>query len=353
VQLFLKWLRAKLADTQLLILLLSLLAIFLLLQLLGHVLAPLLVAIALAYVLDGVVVLLRYCRLPRLLAILLVGCGSALGVLFALLAVIPLLVEQLARFVSRVPTYVVGLRKSMDALQVYYADWINPDYVQQLLAGSANTLQEWGKHMLSLSLASIPGLITLLVYTVLVPVLVFFLLKDKQKIMDWAQRFLPADRSLLEKVWFEVDIQIGNYIRGKFWEAFVVGFVTWLLFWFLHHEYAVILGVLTGLSVWVPFVGAAVVAVPVILMSFFQWGWADTTMYALVAYAIIQALDANVLIPWLFSEVVNLHPIAIIVAVLIFGNLWGIIGIFFAIPLAALVSSVLDIVMKEKKATAL
>jgi len=348
MQPILDWLRIKLSDTQLLILLFSLLAIFLLLHLLGHILAPLLVAITLAYVLDGIVVLLRLCKLPRLLAIVLVGLGSTLGMLFALLAIIPLLVEQLARFVAKVPSYVTGLRKGMDALQAHYAGWVNPDYLQQLLAASANTLQEWGKHVLSLSLASIPGMITLLVYAVLVPVLVFFLLKDKKKILDWGQKFFPRDRELLNKVWFEVNIQIGNYIRGKFWETFIVGFVTWLLFWSFNHEYAVILGVLTGLSVWVPFIGAAVVTVPVILMSFLQWGWTDTAMYAFIAYAVIQALDANVLIPWLFSQVVNLHPIAIIVAVLIFGNMWGIVGVFFAIPLATLVSSVLNIVMQKK-----
>lgn len=99
---------------------------------------------------------------------------------------------------------------------------------------------------------------------------------------------------------------------------------------------------------WIPFIGAAVVTIPVVMMSFFQWGWSDSTLYALMAYTIIQALDANVLIPWLFSEVVDLHPIAIVVAILIFGSLWGITGVFFAIPLAALVSSVLNVAMIEQ-----
>jgi len=154
---------------------------------------------------------------------------------------------------------------------------------------------------------------------------------------------------LLGRVWRELDMQIGNYIRGRFWESFMVGFVMWLTYLMMGHEYALLLGVLTGISVWIPFVGAAVVALPVLLLSFFQWGTADMTIYAVLAYAVIQLIDANVVIPWLFSEVVNLHPIAIIVAVLFFGSLWGILGVFIAIPMAALVQSVLIIIAERTR----
>jgi putative permease len=123
----------------------------------------------------------------------------------------------------------------------------------------------------------------------------------------------------------------------------------WLVYWWMGHEYALLLGVLTGISVWVPFVGAAVVTIPVILLSHFQWGWTDTMAYSVLAYAIVQAIDANLIVPWLFSEIVNLHPIAIIVAILVFGSLWGIMGVVIAIPLAALVKSVLSIVLERRQ----
>jgi len=77
------------------------------------------------------------------------------------------------------------------------------------------------------------------------------------------------------------------------------------------------------------------------MIAYFQWGWTASFGYVLIAYGIIQALDGNVLVPLLFSEVVNLHPVAIIVAVLVFGGVWGFWGIFFAIPLATLVQAVL------------
>jgi putative permease len=106
-------------------------------------------------------------------------------------------------------------------------------------------------------------------------------------------------------------------------------------------DFAMLLGVLVGLSVLIPYIGAATVTIPVAVLAYFQWGVSPEFWWLLVAYGIIQALDGNVLVPLLFSEVVNLHPVAIIVAVLVFGGLWGFWGVFFAIPLATLVQAVL------------
>jgi len=337
------------SDQQLVMLLASLFIIFTLLIVLGDVLAPLLMAIALAYVLDDMVQLLYRLKVPRIIAIALALLSAILLVLFSLLTVLPLLTDQVGKLVSQAPELVAALRHSIQQFHANYVSWMNPEYLQQLVANGINKMQEWGGDLLSVSIASIPGLITLLVYVVLVPVLVFFLLKDKTLIMAWAQRFLPQERSLLQRVWNEVDIQIGNYIRGKFWESVVVGVAMWLAYAMMGHEYALLLGTLTGISVWVPFVGAAVVTIPVILLSFFQWGWSEMMLYGLLAYTVIQLIDANVIVPWMFSEMVNLHPVAIIVAILVFGSLWGVLGVFIAIPMAALVQSVLAIMFERKK----
>ncbi len=344
---FRDWLARMLADTELTILLASLLVIFVLIVFFGPMLAPVLVAVALAYVLDGVVELLERCRMPRWLAIALAGLGAIALVLFLLLSVLPLLSEQIGRLVSEVPQYVVRLRDELHGIQARHAEWINPSLIQDMIAKLAAQVQEWGGRLVSFSIASIPDLITLLVYAVLVPVLVFFLLKDKHALLLWGRQFLPRRRHLIERVWRELDVQIGNYIRGKFWEAVIVGVVMWLVFWWMGHEYALLLGMLTGVSVWVPFVGAAVVTIPVALLSFFQWGMDEMTLYSLIAYTVVQALDGNLLVPWLFSEMVDLHPIAIIVAVLFFGSIWGIVGVIVAIPMAALVKSVLTIITER------
>jgi putative permease len=96
-----------------------------------------------------------------------------------------------------------------------------------------------------------------------------------------------------------------------------------------------------GLSVLIPYIGATVMTIPVVMLAFFQWGPSPEFTYTVIAYGIIQLIDGNILVPLLLSGVVNLHPVAIIVAILVFGGLWGIWGLFLAIPLATLVHAVI------------
>jgi putative permease len=171
---------------------------------------------------------------------------------------------------------------------------------------------------------------------------VFFFLKDGQNMISWWVSTLPTRRHLIGRVWREMDQQIANYIRGKVLEIVIVGFVTYIGFMWLDLRYAALLAILVGLSVVVPYIGAAAVTVPVVLVAYFQWGWSNAFIYLVSVYFVIQALDGNVLVPLLFSEVVNLHPVVIILAVLVFGSVWGFWGVFFAIPLATLVKAVLS-----------
>ena len=136
-------------------------------------------------------------------------------------------------------------------------------------------------------------------------------------------------------------MQFANYIRGKAIEILIVGAVSYVAFLILGLNYAALLALAVGLSVLIPYIGAAVVTVPVLLVAFLQWGWGSEFFTVCIVYGVIQALDGNVLVPLLFSEAVNMHPVAIIVAVLVFGGLWGFWGIFFAIPLATLFKAIL------------
>jgi putative permease len=139
-----------------------------------------------------------------------------------------------------------------------------------------------------------------------------------------------------------MNVQIANYIRGKVIEIIIVGAVSCITFAIMDLRYSLLLGVLVGLSVLIPYIGAAVVTIPVAVVAMFQWGITPEFWYLMVAYGIIQALDGNLLVPILFSEAVSLHPLYIIVAVLFFGGLWGFWGVFFAIPLATLVKAVVS-----------
>ena len=219
--------------------------------------------------------------------------------------------------------------------------FITAQQVADLMTAIGKEVGDTGQLIVKTTVSSIPDVITLAVYFILVPLMVFFFLKDKQIIVNWLSGFLPKDRSAPSKVWREMDLQLGNYVRGKFWEILILGSVSWVVFAILGLKYAALLAVLVGLSAIIPYIGATVVTIPVAMVAYFQWGWSAEFAWLMGAYFLIQALDANILVPLLFSEVVNLHPVAIIVSILVFGGLWGFWGVFFAIPLATLVNAIL------------
>ncbi len=213
--------------------------------------------------------------------------------------------------------------------------------VQRLTKTLEDEITNLGRTVVATSINSFKNLVVWIVYLVLVPVLVFFLLKDKERIIGWLIQFLPPDRSLATQIWHDVNIQTINYIRGKFWEIILVWSVTHITFNILGLNSALLLSLFVGLSVMVPYLGAAIMYIPISLVAFYQFGWDPMLFWVLLAYTIIQILDGNVLAPILLSEVTSLHPVAVIVAILIFGGLWGFWGVFFAIPLATLVNAVI------------
>ncbi|PKM44290.1 MAG: AI-2E family transporter [Gammaproteobacteria bacterium HGW-Gammaproteobacteria-1] len=340
MNLIVSWFRRYFSDPQTIILAVLLLLGFGAVLIFGHMLAPVLASIVIAYLLEGVVRVMVHHGAPRFSAVLLVFVFFMAFLLVLLFGVTPLLWAQTVELARELPAYLGQGQKTLLQLPQHYPI-VSEEQVAELLQVIRAQSLGFGQRILTYSLTSLPGMITILVYVILLPLLVFFFLKDKETLVRWFSGFLPRERHLAVQVWGEVDVQIGNYVRGKFWEILIVGVVTSVTFALMGLKYAVLLGVLVGLSVVVPYIGAAVVTLPVALIAWFQWGWGSEFAWLMAAYAIIQALDGNVLVPLLFSEVVNLHPVAIIVAVLLFGGLWGFWGVFFAIPLATLVNAII------------
>lgn len=308
---------------------------------LGGVLAPALTAVIIAFILQGVLVRLVNWRVPERIAVYLSFILFLAIVAILLLAVFPLIWQQLGAFVNALPGMLDQVQALARGLPERYPTLLTPEQIDDWLQAARVELISFGQRALTLSFGQIGSLVSLLIYLVLVPILVFFFLKDRKLLVAWFQSMLPRQRPLMDQVGAEMNLQIANYMRGKALEILIVGLVTYVVFIALGVNFAALLGILVGFSVLVPFIGAAVVTIPVALVAFVQFGLSWDFGWIMLAYAIIQALDGNVLVPLLFSEAVDLHPVAIIVAVLAFGGIWGFWGVFFAIPLASLAKAVL------------
>jgi putative permease len=308
----------------------------------GNILAPVLASLVLAYLMQGVANMLQRGGMPPWAGVSLsyiIFVGAFFGITLLLL---PLVWRQLVSLAGELPRMLEQARQFLGVLPERYPEVISKQQLNEVLGVAQRELAGLGQRIVTRSLASIPGLFLVMVYMILIPLLVFFFLKDRELIINWLVGFLPEKRPLLTRIWGEMDMQVANYARGKVVEIIIVGAVSYVAFTWLGLNYAALLALLVGLSVVIPYVGAILVTLPVVAVGFFQWGFANEFYYVVAVYLIIQALDGNVLVPLLFSEAVNLHPVAIIIAILFFGGIWGLWGVFFAIPLATLIKAIIN-----------
>lgn len=351
IQVLKGWLDQHLSDEEA-ILVLAILAFFILIILtMGAILAPLLTGIVLAYVMQGVIKFFARYKIPNGVAVavtFLLFLGGFIGFLFF---AVPRIWRQMRALFQEFPNMLNKIQVMLDKLPENYPSLISQTQVStwfELINSEAGDIGQW---VLSFSLSQLPVLVTVIVYMLLVPILVFFMLKDKDQLIAWCVSFLPDRRPLMNQVGEEMNLQMENYLRGKSVEFLAVGGVSYLFFVLFGLNYAALLAFLVGLSVIVPYLGLIAVSIPLVIIAYVQYGWSSSFGYLVLGYSLIQGIDGLIIVPLLFSEVVDLHPIAIILAVLVFGSWWGLWGVFFAIPMAITIKAIMKAWPSAKVAT--
>lgn len=307
----------------------------------GGVIAPLLCSLILSFILQGLVNSLRNMNLSYKLSVYLTYIIFLSVMLLLILILLPFTWSRLGLFIDELPNMVSQLSTFLLLVPENYPDIFTEAQIQGWINNLQNALGQIGQNILSYSVSSIARLVTLLVYTILVPVMVFFMLKDADKLLNWMGSWLPEEKPIMAQIWQEMNGQLANYIRGKALEIVIVALSSYVVFALLDLNYPVLLAFMTGFSVIIPYVGATVVAIPVFLAALFQWGFGSDLNQIMLAYVVLQVLDGNLLVPLIFSETVKLHPLAIITAILFFGGIWGFWGVFFAIPLATFIKAII------------
>jgi len=334
--------RRILPNSQAVALALILIIGFVLVFTLSNILMPVFLSVVVAYLLQGVVSKLER-KIPRIVSVYFVFSGFIACLGLVIFVLMPMASAQAVQLVQHIPEIITRAQAEVMRLPELYPRYITEDNIRGIMFSIQDELLDYGQELISDSAASVVGLVTAMVYLFLVPLMVFFFLKDKDNLIKSFLAFMPKDRGLTARVWGEVDMQIANYIRGKFAEVFILASASYIAYNLLGLNYVILLSVLMGLSVVIPYVGATLVTFPVLGVAVIQWGFtSDEFMYVAIVYSIIQAIDGVILVPLLFSEAVNLHPVAIVIAILFFGGVWGFWGVFFAIPLATTVKAILN-----------
>ncbi|MCO6557628.1 MAG: AI-2E family transporter [Gilliamella sp.] len=342
LKMFIEWYKKRFSDPHVVSLMAVIVGLFVIIYFFNKILLPVLIAIVLSYLLDRPVNYLHKKNIPRTLAVVMVLLLFLMIVLVGFMILLPLIWQQSISLITNIPNMLNFANNFLTTLPEHYPELIDVGLFDSIIQGITNKVVQTGNSLLQFSIVSLLGLVSVAINGVLVPIMMFFLLKDKTKIWGYCSKILPKNRTILNKVAAEMDMQISNYIVGNVLHIIILSICVYIPFWYFGLDYGLLLAVLVGLSVLVPYVGIIISSIPVVLIALFQWGLSAQFGYLLFFYVLIQALDGNLLVPCLFSEKLNLHPLVIILAVIVFGGLWGFWGIFFAIPLATLVKAIIN-----------
>ena len=319
---------------------LVILLFFIVLSFFGSILTPFMISIVVAYLLVGLQKKIQSYGINDSFALILtfsifIITGAAL-----LIWLVPLLYTQLQAFILDVPNLINNFLDFIADLPAKFPDLVSSDQITIFFQAVSEEVSTIAQNIVKSSISSIQSTITFLLYIILFPILVYFFLFDRKNIIEGFLKFIPGKREMFTSIWVEMDVQLSNYVRGKTIEIFIVGIAAAIIFASLGLNYTALLSVLVGLSVIIPYVGAFLVTIPIVVVGLLQFGL-GTEFYILISlYLLLQVLDGNLLVPIIFSEAVKLHPVVIILAVFIFGSMFGFWGVFFSIPIATFIKAV-------------
>ena len=305
---------------------------------LGGIIAPVLVSILIAYILNGLTSFMEEKGNSRILALTVTLIIFGLFYL-SIFLFLPFLSRQILLLVSDIPQIYESVNSFLSNQLAGYG--LQSNQLDEVVINAFSYIPTLFQNALLQLNSGFSAVMNALLYLIIVPFLVFFLLKDRDIFINYAKNLLPQKKNLLTKIWNDLNVQLYGYLRGKGLEMIIVALVTGFVFYLQDVNYSIILAILVGLSVLIPYVGAILVTIPVVLIGLFQWGLDSSFYIFITSYMIIQALDGNVLMPLLLGREVKLHPVIIITAVLIFGGIWGFWGLLLAIPIATFLRAIL------------
>ncbi len=305
---------------------------------LSNIITIFIIGALLAYILDPITSFLEYKGMTRMQATSVVFLLLALVLFLFIYFVVPLIVDQV-----KVIQHTFSSGQSTEAIQRMEQSLKESiPMLKNVNLDITTKLHEAINHFSNSIFSLVGSLISLITTLVVIPFVVFFLLKDGRNIKKGMVSIIPNRYfEMTLNLLYKTDQQIGGYLRGQFFDAAIIGFLSVIALWILHVPYFLLIGVFAGLANMVPFVGPLTGAIVAILVVFVTNGTVNQMIMVAAAFAIIQLLDNVVVQPLVVAGSVQMHPLIVLFAVIIGGQFWGVLGMFLAVPAAAVLKVLL------------
>jgi predicted PurR-regulated permease PerM len=298
---------------------------------LKSVLAPFLIAMIISYVLNPIVVLLNRRKVPRTVAVLLIYAVFLASLTVIMMNLIPMFMTQLTQLNEHMPDFTVRAQGMIDQ---FNESEMLPDSVRSGINNSLYKLETGIADWVSNYINGIGSKINVLFIALIIPFVAFYILKDFQLIEKTVLAVVPKKhRRHVTRLLFEIDEALGNYIRGQFLVCVIIGFMAYIGYWLIDMQYPLLLACVVAVFNIVPYLGPYLGAAPAALMAA-SISW-KMVLYVLLVNWICQLLEGNVISPQVVGRTLHMHPLMIIFALLVGGEVAGVPGLILAVPFFA------------------
>lgn len=326
---------------------------FVLLWYLGNVLLPFVVGGAIAYLLDPLADRLEAIGIPRVFATTIIMVFGFFIIIAAVVLVIPLLVDQAQALMAFAPELISLFR---EYLTTRFPDLMDESStLRQSLSSLSTVVQSNGGALFEQLVGSVTSVLSAVVFIVVVPVVTFYLLLDWDKMIADIDQLLPRDHApTIRKLAHEVDKTLASFVRGQLTVVAILGTFYATALMIVGLNFGFIVGAIAGLISFIPYLGALIGGALAIGLALFQF-WGDPIWIVVVAAIFFggQMVEGNVLTPLLVGNSVGLHPVWLLLALSVFGTIYGFIGLLVAVPIAAVLGVMVRFLIAEYRVSLL
>ncbi len=313
-----------------------------------RVVTPFFIAFALAYLMDPLVDRLEKAKISRTPSVIILMVGFFLLVFLAGIILLPLLKVQVEHLAKNLPDY-MGILQSWFHPIVENIAGLDQTKIKEILKMAGDKLGSLPLEVLGSasnivwsSLASLMNLIFVLINTIIIPVAMFYLLRDFDYIVEKLKNLIPPrfQKQTIE-IFKDIDQVLSRFVRGQLMVATLMGVLYSIGLFICGTPMSLFIGMMAGYANLVPYLGLVVGFVPAALLTFLQFQELMPLLGVVVVFAVVQALEGMVITPRVVGDQLGLHPVAIMLAVLIGAELFGFLGVLLAVPVAAVLNVLL------------
>ncbi len=308
------------------------------LQLLVRVAIPFLIAALITYLLHPIIENFHGMGIPRPIAVLIIYFLFFGGITYAIIRGTPYIIEQFRMFIEQLPYYIESLQRWIDLFTRHIA--VLPEGVQVQLEEWLQGLEGTMEDLVERGIEVLKGLVNSFIYFIIIPFLVFYLLKDF-KLIEKVAWYLTPKQWRKEGVALvrDIDQSFGNYIRGQILVSLCVGILATIGLWLIGMPYPVLLGMFIGMMDIIPYFGAFMGAVPAVIVAALQ-SW-QMLLFTVLVIFVLQQIEGNILSPVIVGKTLHLHPVLIMFALIVGIEIGGILGLVLAVPTLAIVKVII------------